>query len=71
VIRINGEMQVGEMQVVCRNAIPVAKKFRSRLIWPGHLGRMSDNRAVKENISGETRRKKKSRKTKINVAELY
>jgi len=32
---------------------------------------MSANTAVKESIFGEIRRKKKSKKTKINVAVLY
>jgi len=67
IIQINGELQV-----MCRNPRIVTKKKNvRRLSWPGHLGRMSDSRSVKESISGETGRKKKSRKTKINVPVVY
>lgn len=42
-----------------------------RKLWrAGHLVRMSDCRTVKKSISGETRWKKQSRKTKIKVLNL-
>ena len=44
---------------------------KSGLGWAGHVVSIADDRTVKKSISGEIRRKKKSKKTKIKVAGLY
>jgi hypothetical protein len=59
-----------ELQVMYRKPNIVATIKVRRVEWAGNVVRMSHDRTVTK-VSGQTRWKKKSRETKIEVVRLY